>query len=99
MEGGYANSAQTVTGQTIVRSTQDNPSDYLIPAILVTIFCCLPLGIVAIVKSTEVRRRIDSGDIDGAVESSKAARMWTISALICGIVILVLVIVVNFTMA
>jgi hypothetical protein len=28
------------------------PNNYLVWSILVTLFCCLPLGIVAIIKST-----------------------------------------------
>lgn len=80
------NSAQVVTGQSISRTNQDAPKDYLIPAILVTVFCCLPIGIVAIVKSVNVRRSIENGDFATAEESSKAAKKWTIIALIVGII-------------
>ena len=51
-------------------------SNYLVQAILVTIFCCLPFGIVAIVFAAQVNGKIQAGDIDGAMESSRKAKMW-----------------------
>ena len=38
----------------------------MVKAILVTIFCCLPLGIVAIIKASEVNGKLAAGDIEGA---------------------------------
>nr|XP_054757172.1 uncharacterized protein LOC129263284 [Lytechinus pictus] len=38
----------------IVRQSQPQPNDYLAFAIFVTICCCLPFGIVGIVKSMDV---------------------------------------------
>ena len=52
-------------------------SNYLVQAILVTIFCCLPFGIVAIVFAAQVNGKIQAGDIDGAMESSRKAKMWS----------------------
>jgi hypothetical protein len=50
--------------------------DYLVQSILVTIFCCLPFGIAAIVYAVETRTKRDLGDIEGALLASKKARMW-----------------------
>jgi hypothetical protein len=50
--------------------------NYLIPAILSTIFCCLPLGVVSIIFATQVNSKVASGDIAGAMESSKKAKMF-----------------------
>lgn len=50
--------------------------NYLVQAILVTVFCFLPLGIVAIVFAAQVNTRVAAGDIEGAKKSSKNAKMW-----------------------
>ena len=51
--------------------------NYLVQAILVTIFCCLPFGIVAIVFAAQVNGKLQAGDISGAMESSRKAKMWS----------------------
>jgi hypothetical protein len=51
--------------------------NHLVEAILVTLFCCLPLGIPAIVFASQVSGKIQSGDIEGARKSSSQAKMWS----------------------
>jgi uncharacterized membrane protein YvbJ len=51
-------------------------SNYLVQAILVTIFCCLPFGIPAIVFAAQVNGKAAAGDYKGAIDSSKQAKMW-----------------------
>ncbi len=48
----------------------------LILAILVTIFCCLPLGIVAIVFAAIGMSRDGSGDYAGAEAAARNARIF-----------------------
>ena len=55
--------------------------DYLVWSILVTVFCCMPFGIVAIVKSAEANSKRDLGDYDGAMRAAQSARMWTFLSL------------------
>ncbi len=50
----------------------------LVFAILVTIFCCLPLGIVAIVFSAIGMSRQSSGDFAGTASASRVARICII---------------------
>lgn len=50
--------------------------NYLVQAILVTIFCCLPLGIVAIVFAAQVNGKLASGDYQRAVSTSSTAKTW-----------------------
>ena len=50
--------------------------NYLVQAILVTLFCCLPFGIVAIVFAAQVNGKAQAGDIAGATEVSRKAKMW-----------------------
>jgi hypothetical protein len=62
------------------------PSNYLIPAILVTLFCCLPGGIVAIIFATQVNSKYAAGDIAGAMEASKKAKLFTMISAGIGLV-------------
>jgi hypothetical protein len=50
--------------------------NYLVWSILVTIFCCLPLGIASIVYSSQVDTRLRLGDYDGAVDASNKAKTF-----------------------
>lgn len=51
-------------------------SNHLVPAILVTICCCLPFGIPAIVYAGQVNGKLSAGDVTGAQEASRKAQMW-----------------------
>jgi interferon-induced transmembrane protein/zinc ribbon protein len=69
--------------------------NYLVQSILVTIFCCWPLGIPAIVYAAQVNSKVAKGDIEGAKASSKNAKMWSWIAfgtgLLVGVVYIILV--------
>ena len=58
------------------RSQVEYIPNYLAPAILVTIFCCLPAGIVAIVYAAQVNGKAAAGDIEGARRDSNNAKTW-----------------------
>lgn len=51
--------------------------NYLVQAILTTLFCCLPTGIVAIVFASQVNNRLAAGDYPGALDSSRKAKTWS----------------------
>ena len=53
------------------------PKNWLVESILVTILCCLPAGIVAIVYATQVNTKWNNGDYEGARKASKDAALWT----------------------
>jgi predicted RNA-binding Zn-ribbon protein involved in translation (DUF1610 family) len=55
---------------------QTPPPNYLVQAILTTLFCCLPFGIVAIVFASQVNGKAMAGDMQGAISASDSARMW-----------------------
>ena len=61
------------------------PKTYLVEAILATIFCCLPLGIVAIVKASGVSSAFASGNHAEAQRLSEDAGKWAKYALFAGL--------------
>lgn len=62
------------------------PSSYLVWAILVTLFCCLPFGIVSIVFAAQVNSKWTAGDFYGAMDYSNKARTWTIVSAVLGFI-------------
>lgn len=50
--------------------------NYLAPAILVMIFCCLPFGIVALAYAAQVNGRLIAGQRERALNASRMAKMW-----------------------
>jgi hypothetical protein len=66
--------------------------DHLVMAILVTICCCLPLGIVGILKSTECRNARMRGDRENAVRYGREAKKFSLIGLGCGIAMIVVIV-------
>jgi hypothetical protein len=58
---------------------------YLWQSIVVTLLCCLPAGVVAIVQASKVQSRQQYGDIQGALSASRNARTWCIVSLVLGL--------------
>lgn len=58
--------------------------NYLIPAIL-SLFCCWPLSIVAIIFAAQVNGKVASGDIQGAMDASKKAKLFSFIAIGLGL--------------
>ncbi len=63
-----------------------NVPNYLIPAIL-SIFCCWPLSIVAIIFAAQVNGKVAAGDIQGALDASKKAKLFSFIAIGIGLAI------------
>ena len=91
---GQPQAAQPQYGQPVARPTGAPPPNYLVWAILSTLFCCLPLGIVSIVFAAQVNSKWAAGDVAGAHESSQKARRWAMVSAIVGIVVIGLYLVV-----
>ncbi len=64
-------------------------TNYLWQSIVVTICCCMPFGIVAIVYAAKVDGLIATGDFVGAEAASKSARLWVNLSVGIGLLILV----------
>ena len=50
--------------------------NFLVPAII-SIFCCWPLGIVAVIFAAQVNGKVAAGDISGAQDASKKAKLFS----------------------
>lgn len=59
--------------------------NHLIWAILATICCCLPTGIVAIIFAAQVDGKVAAGDLAGARQASDNAKMWSWISLAAGL--------------
>jgi len=62
--------------------------NYLVFAILATVFCCLPAGIPAIVYAAQVNGKLQVGDVAGAQLASNNAKMWCMISAGLGIAII-----------
>jgi len=69
------------------RSRGGDVPNYLVQSILVTLCCCLPLGIVGIINASKVNGLLASGDYDGAVRASEEAKKWCTIGFFAGIVV------------
>jgi Interferon-induced transmembrane protein len=70
--------------------------NYLIPAII-SLFCCLPLGVVGVIFAAQVNGKVAAGDTAGALDASKKAKMFSFIAIglgLAGIVCYVLFVVI-----
>ncbi len=62
------------------------PDNHLAWAILSTIFCCLPLGIVSIVYSSKVDGLYNAGDYAGAFNAASKAQSYALWGTIIGFI-------------
>jgi hypothetical protein len=70
---------------------QGAPADNnLVWAILSTVLCCLPLGVVAIVKSTQVSGLWAQGKFDDAQRAADDAKKFAMWGAIAGVVVAVI---------
>lgn len=54
-------------------------SNNLVLAIIATVlslFCCLPHGVVSLIFAVQVNKKAEAGDIQGAQNAAKQAKMW-----------------------
>lgn len=66
------------------------PDSNMVWAILSTILCCMPLGIVAIIKASNVNSLYDRGDYAGAEAAAKSAKSWAMWGAISAVIIWIL---------
>ena len=66
--------------------TTDKVPNYLIPAII-SALCCFPLGIISIIFAAQVNGKVQSGDVTGALDASKKAKLFSIIFIAIGVVL------------
>ena len=77
-------------GQPTYQNAPIPPKSWLVESILVTLFCCLPLGIVGIIKASSVTSLYSAGNYAGAEQASKDAGRWTKIGFLCGAIGIIL---------
>jgi len=81
-----------------MNTTAPQVSNNLVWAILSTLFCCLPLGIVSIVFAAQVNTKLAAGDVAGARESADKAKKWAIYSVVAWVVLVVLYLIFIFAL-
>lgn len=76
VSGGVMNSPYRPPTAAPARMAAGHIPNYLWQSIVVTILCCWPLGIPAIVYAAKVDSLKASGDLNGALAASASARTW-----------------------
>lgn len=64
---------------------QGHVDNHLVKAILATLFCCMPLGIVSIVYASGVNGKLQMGFYDDAVASAQKADQWANYSIFAGL--------------
>lgn len=62
------------------------PPTYLIWAIVCTLCCCMPAGVVAIVYASQVSSKYFARDYAGARKASHTAEIWIIASIVVGVI-------------
>ncbi len=95
------NSGQVITGQPYqpqpaqpqyaqpqaAATDEPCPPTNLVWAIISTVLCCIPTGIVAIIYALKVTNKYREGDIEGAKRASETGAWWCIATIILGIIV------------
>lgn len=66
------------------------PKTWLAESILVTIFCCLPFGIVGIVNAAKVSSLYALGNYEQAQMASASAKKWTLISFFVGLAVIII---------
>lgn len=69
---------------TEIENRPAKPGNYLVLAILCTVCCCLPAGVVSIVYASKVNEAYERGEYEAAEKHSRNARTWGIVGVVVG---------------
>jgi Interferon-induced transmembrane protein len=58
---------------------------------IISVFCCWPLAIVAIISATQVNAKLAAGDVAGAQEASAKAKKFSYIAIGIGVAVYVII--------
>ncbi|MHB9109291.1 MAG: CD225/dispanin family protein [Armatimonadota bacterium] len=69
--------------------------NYMVWSVITTVCCCLPLGIFAIIKSSEVNTKLSAGDYAAAQSASDLTRTLNLVGMIGGGILTVIAIIIQ----
>lgn len=81
---------QTVIEQQANASIPQKPNNNLVLAIVCTVCCCLPLGVVGIIKASKVNGLYLAKQYEAAELAAQEAKKWSMIGIIAGAVIMVI---------
>lgn len=84
-QGYYGRQGYNPQGYPYGPGQQGPPPSYLAWAIISTLCCCIPFGVVAIIYASKVNSLWARGDMYGAQKASERAQLWTILAIVTGL--------------
>ena len=73
-----------------MEQNRPKPENYLVFAILSTILCCWPAGVVSIVYAAKVNGLYAEGKYNEAEAASKNAKTWAIVSAVLAIVFIII---------
>ncbi|MEK6279745.1 MAG: CD225/dispanin family protein [Acidobacteriota bacterium] len=80
-----------------LNATAPAPNNNLVFAIIATVlsvvFCCLPHGLISLIFALQVNGKAAAGDLQGAMNSAKQAKLWAIISIVVSLVWLVIALV------
>ena len=76
--------------QSAPQTATQKPGNNMALAVLTTVCCCLPLGLVGIVYASKVDGLSFAGDYAGALSAAKSARTWSVIGIVAALVISVI---------
>lgn len=60
----------------LINTSIEDVDNYMLPALLTTLFCCMPFGVVALIYAGKVNEAKEEDDLEVALEASRKARRW-----------------------
>ena len=66
------------------------PSSNILLAVLTSLCCCMPLGIIAVIKASRVRLLYEKGEYDQAIKASVQARRYCYAGIFLSLICWVL---------
>ena len=77
---------EQVHGQ-VQEPSKIQPNSNMALAIFTTVFCCLPFGIVAIIKANKVKSLYQTKQYNAALIAANEAKKWSCFGIFCSIII------------
>lgn len=66
------------------------PKNWMTESILVTLFCCLPFGIVSIINASKVSSLYTQGNYAASLQASINAKKWTKISFFIGVAVIIM---------